>query len=197
MKKNCKTYLEQMSSITTDPMEKKVLEVWIQKGQSHPCLEWAQMPDTVRFAIEDLLEEHPPVPQACHENAWKLCVASAQIRMHSGFVKAPFPIEHSWCSYIDTTGTEYFFDPTRLSVFEGKSSPFEDYFSVLSLKKEEALHWAYVTETTGPFHRLEAQYKIEKKWDSKETAGEALTVKLKERKESRSVKPKSAKAPKY
>lgn len=126
------------------------------QAQSTPCLQWDQMPDAVRFKVEDMIDEHPPKKTLCHDNCFRLCAHHPEVHIHTGYVMAPFLIEHSWCS-IEYEQKRYFFDPTDLALFHG--THFKDHYQLCSLDRDQALFLAHALEHTGPFHHEVAKQK--------------------------------------
>lgn len=135
------------------------LQVLLPHATSTPCLDWDQMPDAVRFLVEDMLDAQPPQKSLCHDNCFRLCAHFKDVQIHTGYVMAPFLIEHSWCS-IEYQNKRYYFDPTDLAHFHG--THFKDHFQLCSLDKNEAFFWAHALEHTGPFHHAVAGHELEK-----------------------------------
>lgn len=140
--------------ISSGSKEIQKLQTLLPQSKATPCLGWDDMPDSVRFLIEDMLDAHPPKKSLCHDNCFRLCAHFEHVHVHTGYAMAPFLMEHSWCS-VQHQGQSYFFDPTDLAHFRG--THFKDHLQLCALDRHETFFWAHALEHTGPFHHAIAQ----------------------------------------
>lgn len=125
-------------------------------AKNNLCIDFDSMPDSVRFRIEDMLDVVVPKKSLCHDNCFKLCAKFPELTLHTGYVKAPFIMEHSWCS-IEHNNQRFFFDPTDLVCFRG--THFKEHLELCSFQKDELFFFASQLGHTGPFHKAFAMIK--------------------------------------
>lgn len=170
------TSLSTLSALTklldcSNSTEALALKQLTTSAKNNLCIDFDSMPDSLRFLIEDMLDVIVPQKSLCHDNCFKLCAKFPELTLHTGYVKAPFIMEHSWCS-ISHNNERFFFDPTDLVCFRG--THFKEHLELCSFGKDELFFFANQLGHTGPFHKTFALIKASKKLDFSQTTNNQL-----------------------